>query len=88
MAVFDHFLAFILILFKFSSRLDEVEEMLTENRVWRARNVDVGIVSYDSAQEWGMSGCMLRGSGIKVRFFHILSFQRCFLVGHQKGSTL
>ncbi|CBY38614.1 unnamed protein product [Oikopleura dioica] len=50
---------------RFSSRLDEVEEMLTENRVWRARNVDVGIVSYDSAQEWGMSGCMLRGSGIK-----------------------
>ena len=40
--------------------------MLTENRVWRNRNVDIGTVSYDSAQEWGMSGVMLRGSGIKV----------------------
>jgi len=50
---------------RYSARLDECEEMLTENRVWRNRNVDIGTVSYDSAQEWGMSGVMLRGSGIK-----------------------
>ena len=52
--------------------------MLTENRVWRARNVDVGIVSYDSAQEWGMSGCMLRGSGIKVPCLLFTVFHLCF----------
>jgi len=50
---------------RFAARLDEVEEMLTENRVWRNRNVDIGVVSYDSAQAYGMSGAMLRGSGIK-----------------------
>jgi len=50
---------------RFSARLDECEEMLTENRIWRNRNVDIGVISYDSAQDWGFSGVMLRGSGIK-----------------------
>ena len=52
--------------FQYSARLDEVEEMLTENRVWRARNIDIGVVPYDMAMEYGYSGVMLRGSGIKV----------------------
>ena len=57
---------------KYSARLDEVEEMLTENRVWRARNIDIGVVPYDMAMEYGYSGVMLRGSGIKVSFWLIV----------------
>jgi len=50
---------------RYSARLDEVEEVLTENRIWRKRNVDIGVVPYDMAMEYGYSGVMLRGSGIK-----------------------
>ena len=46
--------------------MDEIEEVLTENRIWRKRNVDIGVVPYDMAMEYGYSGVMLRGSGIKV----------------------
>ena len=46
--------------------MDEVEEVLSENRIWRLRNVDIGVVPYDMAMEYGYSGVMLRGSGIKV----------------------
>lgn len=38
--------------------------MLTENRIWKQRLVDVGIVSAKDAEVWGFSGVMLRGSGI------------------------
>lgn len=50
---------------QFSMRILEVEEMLSENRIWKQRLVDVGIVSYDEALNWGFSGPMLRGSGIE-----------------------
>jgi len=49
---------------QFNIRLLEVEEMLTENRIWKQRLVDVGVVSATDAQDWGFSGVMLRGSGI------------------------
>nr|YP_007890532.1 NADH dehydrogenase subunit 7 [Andalucia godoyi]AGH24026.1 NADH dehydrogenase subunit 7 [Andalucia godoyi] len=49
---------------QFSSRLDELEEMLTNNRIWRQRLVDIGIVSLDEAMAWGFSGVMLRASGL------------------------
>jgi NADH-quinone oxidoreductase subunit D len=38
---------------------------LTENRIFKQRNVDIGVVSADDAFAWGFSGVMLRGSGIK-----------------------
>merc|ERR1719412_1565343 len=50
---------------KFGERLDEVEDLVTENRIWKARTVDVGVISAESALNWGCSGVMLRGSGIK-----------------------
>lgn len=50
---------------QFSSRIDELEELLTENRIWKQRLVDVGIVSPQQAQNLGFSGVLLRGSGIK-----------------------
>ena len=49
---------------QFNLRLDEIEEMLTGNRIWKERLVDIGVVSAKNAIEWGFSGVMLRGSGI------------------------
>lgn len=48
----------------FASRIDEMEEMLTNNRIWKQRLVDVGIVTGEEALNWGFTGVMLRGSGI------------------------
>lgn len=48
----------------FPNRIDEYEELLTDNRIWKQRTVDIGIVSPEQALEWGMSGPMLRASGI------------------------
>jgi NADH dehydrogenase (ubiquinone) Fe-S protein 2 len=50
---------------QFPERVDEVEDLLTDNRIWKARTVDVGVISAEDALNWGMSGVMLRGSGIK-----------------------
>jgi len=49
---------------QFYLRLDEIEEMLTNNRIWKERLVDIGVVSSKKAIDWGFSGVMLRGSGI------------------------
>ena len=47
----------------FASRIDEMEEMLTSNRIWKQRLVNVGVVTGKEAQDWGLSGPMLRASG-------------------------
>jgi NADH dehydrogenase (ubiquinone) Fe-S protein 2 len=47
----------------FSKRIDEFEEILTNNRIWKNRLIGVGIVSIEKALEFGFSGPMLRGSG-------------------------
>ena len=49
---------------QFNLRLIEIEDMLTENRIWKQRLVDIGVVSSSDACDWGFSGVMLRGSGI------------------------
>jgi NADH dehydrogenase (ubiquinone) Fe-S protein 2 len=49
---------------QFNLRLEEIEEMLTNNRIWKERLVDIGVVSAKKATDWGFSGVMLRGSGI------------------------
>lgn len=49
---------------QFNTRLDEIEEMLTNNRIWKQRLVDIGVVSAKDALNLGFSGVMLRGSGI------------------------
>lgn len=48
----------------FASRIDEMEEMLTNNRIWKQRLVDVGVVTAEEALNWGFTGVMLRGSGV------------------------
>jgi len=50
---------------KFGQRLDEVEDLVTENRIWVDRTKDVGVLSAEDALNFGASGVMLRGSGIK-----------------------
>jgi NADH dehydrogenase (ubiquinone) Fe-S protein 2 len=49
---------------QFNTRLDEIEEMLTGNRIWKERLVDIGVVSAKKAVDWGFSGVMLRASGL------------------------
>ena len=49
---------------QFKNKLLEIEEMLNENRIWKQRLVDIGVVTSRDAQDWGFSGVMLRGSGI------------------------
>jgi NADH-quinone oxidoreductase subunit D len=49
----------------FPRRIDEYEELLTTNRIWKQRTVDIGVVSREEALAWGMSGPMLRGSGVE-----------------------
>jgi NADH dehydrogenase (ubiquinone) Fe-S protein 2 len=48
----------------FNKRIDEFEEMLTNNRIWKNRLIGVGVVSANKALEFGFSGPILRGSGI------------------------
>jgi NADH dehydrogenase (ubiquinone) Fe-S protein 2 len=50
--------------FAFKARLDEVEEMLTGNRIWKNRLIGVGVVPATAAVNFGFSGPMLRGSGV------------------------
>jgi len=49
---------------QFTLRLIEMEDMLTENRIWKQRLVDIGTVTAYDACQWGFSGVMLRGSGV------------------------
>jgi len=48
----------------FPAIIDDIESLLTENRIFRQRTVDVGIVNREDALDWGFSGPMLRGSGV------------------------
>ena len=43
--------------------VDDIDKLLTENRIFKQRNVDIGVVSLDDAFAWGFSGVMVRGSG-------------------------
>ena len=49
----------------FPKVLDDLEGLLTENRIFKQRNVDIGVVSLEDAWKWGFSGVMVRGSGAK-----------------------
>ena len=49
---------------KFPRVLDDIDTLLTENRIFKQRNADIGIVSEDDILKWGYSGVMVRGSGL------------------------
>lgn len=50
---------------QFEARISEIEELLTNNRIWKQRLVNVGVVNYKQAFEYGFSGVMLRSCGIQ-----------------------
>jgi NADH-quinone oxidoreductase subunit D len=47
----------------FHKTLDDLDNLLTGNRIFKQRNVDIGFVSLEDAWAWGFSGVMVRGSG-------------------------
>ncbi|GJM06591.1 MAG: NADH-quinone oxidoreductase subunit D [marine bacterium B5-7] len=49
---------------RFPGCIDEYETLLTDNRIWKQRTVDIGIVSPERAIQLGFTGPMLRGSGV------------------------
>jgi NADH-quinone oxidoreductase subunit D len=49
---------------EFPKRLNDVERLVTGNRIFKQRNVDIGVVSKEEAYAWGFTGVMLRGSGV------------------------
>ena len=49
---------------EFPAVLDDIEGLLTENRIFKQRNVDIAIVTEEEALDWGFSGVMVRGSGM------------------------
>ncbi len=61
----------------FPSRIEEYENLLTQNRIWLARTKGVGVLSAEDAVAWGVSGPSLRGSGVAFdvrKFFPYSSY--------------
>jgi NADH-quinone oxidoreductase subunit D len=50
---------------RFPACVDEYESLLTNNRIWKQRTVDIGVVSQERASALGFTGPMLRGSGVE-----------------------
>ncbi|KAJ55569.1 NADH dehydrogenase [Actibacterium mucosum KCTC 23349] len=48
----------------FPAVLDDIDELLTENRIFKQRNADIGVISEQEILDWGFSGVMVRGSGL------------------------
>ncbi len=48
----------------FPKKIDDMENLLTENRIFKQRLVGIGVVSKQQALDWGFSGPMIRGSGL------------------------
>ncbi|MSQ68161.1 MAG: NADH-quinone oxidoreductase subunit D [Gammaproteobacteria bacterium] len=67
---------------RFPACVDEYETLLTDNRIWKQRTVDIGIVTPERAQALGFTGPMLRGSGVAwdlrkkqpYEVYHLLDF--------------
>jgi NADH-quinone oxidoreductase subunit D len=49
---------------EFHKVLEDIDGLLTENRIFKQRNVDIAVVSQQEALDWGFSGVMVRGSGM------------------------
>jgi NADH-quinone oxidoreductase subunit D len=49
---------------RFPKVLDDIEGLLTENRIFKQRNVDIAVVTREEAEAWGMTGVMLRSTGV------------------------
>lgn len=49
---------------KFPKVLEDIDGLLTENRIFKMRNADIGVITEQDALDWGFSGVMVRGSGM------------------------
>ena len=49
---------------QFKIKILEIEELLSSNRIWKQRLVEIGKITAKAAKDWGFSGVMLRGSGV------------------------
>jgi len=49
----------------FDKNVDEYEDLLTENRIWKQRTVGIGVLTAEQCIEWGVTGPPLRGAGFK-----------------------
>lgn len=50
---------------QFPQKMADIETLITDNRIFKQRNVDIGVVTKEQAFAWGFSGVMVRGSGIQ-----------------------
>ena len=50
---------------QFPQKMKDIETLITDNRIFKQRNVDIGVVTQEEAFQWGFSGVMVRGSGIQ-----------------------
>lgn len=69
----------------FHHRVDEFEEVITGNRIWKQRTIDVGVVTAQQALDYSFSGVMLRGSGIPWDIRCVLEcrrFREAELIGY------
>lgn len=48
----------------FPKYIDDIDGLLTDNKIWQKRNIGIGVITADQAMEWGVSGPMLRASGV------------------------
>ncbi|SFI56713.1 NADH-quinone oxidoreductase subunit D [Celeribacter neptunius] len=48
----------------FPNVLDDIHYLLSDNRIFKQRTVDIGVISEEEVQDWGFSGVMVRGSGL------------------------
>jgi NADH-quinone oxidoreductase subunit D len=48
---------------EFPRAVDDIDKLLTDNRIFKQRNADIGVVSLEDGWKWGFSGVMIRGSG-------------------------
>ncbi|XP_008558027.1 NADH-ubiquinone oxidoreductase 49 kDa subunit [Microplitis demolitor] len=50
---------------QYGAQIDQVDDLLTRNAIWKDRTMGIGVVTAQQALDWGFSGVMLRGSGYK-----------------------
>jgi len=58
----------------FLKKVEEYEKLLTANRIWKVRTKGIGVLTAEDAMEWGVSGPMVRGSGMAYDLRRVLPY--------------
>lgn len=67
---------------QFGSRVDEIEEVVTGNRIWKERTIGIGCITAKEALDYSFSGVMLRGSGVPWDIRKIAPYDKYDEVSH------